>query len=131
MENCHFNSSVMVRSPYYSFVDYSIDRMPELLADPVFQRALYLASPELFGLLDDKKFSATALNDKQQLTVLKYINRMHYRPTPFGGFSSFSAANWCPQADTLTLDDLQAANLGLNWDQEVVLKLAEPIYRNQ
>jgi hypothetical protein len=130
MKNCQFNSSVMVRSPYYSFVDYNINRLPQLLADPLFQRALYLASPELFSLLEDKKFNATTLNDKQRLTVLKYINRMHYRPTPFGGFSSFSAAIWSTQADALVLDHLHTATLRLNWDQEVVLKLAQPIFYN-
>jgi thiopeptide-type bacteriocin biosynthesis protein len=130
MKNCQFNSSVMVRSPYYSFIDYSIARLPKLLADPLFQRALYLASPELFTLLESKKFNASALNDKQQLTLLKYINRMHYRPTPFGGFSSFSAAQWNADATMLMLDHLSAAKLQLNWDQEVVLKLTEPIFHN-
>ena len=101
MKNCQFNSLVMVRSPYYNFADYSVDRLPQLLADPLFQRALYLASPELFASLEDKKFNAPALNYKQQLSVLKYINRMHYRPTPFGGFSSFSAASWSSPIEPL------------------------------
>ena len=130
MENCQFNSSVMVRAPYYSFVDYNVTRLPQLLADPLFQRALYLASPELFALLESKKFNAAALNDKEHLTMLKYMNRMHYRPTPFGGFSSFSAAKWSSGVDDLKLDHLQTASLRLDWDQEVVLKLAEPIFRN-
>ncbi|MEN0054281.1 MAG: lantibiotic dehydratase [Mucilaginibacter sp.] len=128
MKNCQFNAAVMVRSPYYSFIDYNINRLPQLLADPLFQRAIYLASPELFSLLEDKEFNADALNDKQRLTILKYINRMYYRPTPFGGFSSFSAATWRAPANVLVLDDLKAASLRLNWDQEIVLKLAEPIF---
>jgi thiopeptide-type bacteriocin biosynthesis protein len=118
-----FIPALLLRSPLYSFADYSPTKLKYLLHDPHFILGVYLASPTLFKIIEKTNFDAALLNKSQQLSLLKYINRMHYRPTPFGAFSSFSITQW-GNADSLHLGGLSDVKLYTDWDQEVILKLS-------
>ncbi|WP_377022486.1 lantibiotic dehydratase [Mucilaginibacter angelicae] len=87
-------NKVFVRAPYYSFTDYGPDRLAEVLGDDAFRKALYLASPQFYRALEKKGFGFELLDAKERFSLLKYYNRMCFRPTPFGAFASFSLTEW-------------------------------------
>jgi lantibiotic biosynthesis protein len=78
----------------HSFTDFKPD---DLLDDPSFREAIYLASPVLHaeclkykeGLIKDPKEA-----QKLRSSLLKYLLRMSSRCTPFGLFSGCSVAQW-------------------------------------
>jgi hypothetical protein len=81
---------LLVRAPYYGFAGYDPQRLEQVLSDPAFRQALLLASPGFYGLLEKKDFAWAGLSDKERHSLLKYYNRMCFRPTPFGSFASFT-----------------------------------------
>ncbi|PWK72906.1 thiopeptide-type bacteriocin biosynthesis protein [Mucilaginibacter oryzae] len=89
-----FKEQLFLRAPFYSFEDYSPAAIGRLLSDRVFLNALFLASPVFYRELEKLNFDRGALNPRQQATLKKYFNRMSFRPTPFGAFSSFGLASW-------------------------------------
>ncbi|MCR8560429.1 lantibiotic dehydratase [Mucilaginibacter sp. BJC16-A38] len=89
-----FFDTLFLRAPFYSFEDYALNRMPEILAQGAFRNALWLASPEFYCVLEKKDFDWSRLGRKEQFSLYKYYNRMSFRPTPFGAFSSFSLVEW-------------------------------------
>jgi thiopeptide-type bacteriocin biosynthesis protein len=97
-EEYNFFNSIIVRTPFYSLDAYSADLLPEIIGEQVFQNALLLASPDLYGSIEKKGFRYDDLLDKERLTLFKYYNRMSFRPTPFGAFASVSLAGWLKQS---------------------------------
>jgi thiopeptide-type bacteriocin biosynthesis protein len=86
--------ALFLRAPFYSFAAYDPELLPVVLEDPVFQNALYLASPAFYGVLRSAGFNWEVLSEKEKHTVWKYYNRMSFRPVPFGSFSSFCLTSW-------------------------------------
>ncbi|MES2275989.1 MAG: thiopeptide-type bacteriocin biosynthesis protein [Bacteroidota bacterium] len=84
-----FLPGVMVRAPFYVWKDYDLSRVGQVLADVAFRQALFLASPAFYGLVEAKGFDWGRLSVREQHTVAKYVNRMCFRPVPFGAFASF------------------------------------------
>ncbi|MEI3791865.1 MULTISPECIES: lantibiotic dehydratase family protein [unclassified Chryseobacterium] len=96
----HFFDEFVVRTPLFSYKDFQErlcrteifdSKLKEIYSDPIFQEAIYLASPNLHEevkkwLNSEKKLSP---KDYQKLkgTILKYYSRMSDRCTPFGLFS--------------------------------------------
>jgi len=71
--------------------EFSEDELKEFCMDPVFQEAIYLASPYLYEEVEkwvhtDKSFPTKKI-EKLKDTIRKYHNRMSHRCTPFGLFS--------------------------------------------
>ncbi|MEB0261813.1 lantibiotic dehydratase [Mucilaginibacter sp. 10I4] len=128
MTNYNFLNHLILRSPQYSYNQYSIEKVEEILKDVHFQTAIYLASPQLYNIIASKTLDYKSLSFKEQLSIKRYYNRMSFRPTPFGSFSSFTLASWGP--DALIRLDEQNAKLHLNVDQEIVLHLAERLIGN-
>lgn len=124
MEYNYLNQLVL-RSPYYSYQHYLLNAIEHVIQTPSFQTALFLASPDLFTLLESKHFEYHSLSQKERQTILRYYNRMCFRPTPFGSFSSFSVVPW-GNGTGITLNDDNPI-LHLNIDQEVVNRLAETL----
>ncbi|QNN42960.1 lantibiotic dehydratase [Pedobacter roseus] len=89
-----FLPQVFLRAPYYSFSGYDLSRLPEVLQEQAFRNAVFLASAGFYALLEKKEFDFDQLADKEKHTLYKYYNRMCFRPTPFGSFSSFSLLQW-------------------------------------
>lgn len=89
----------VLRTPLFSFDAYkdltsakviSENDLKEICKEPVFQEALYLASPSLFKEID--KWLRDGITDKEKLeklqyAALKYFSRMTSRCTPFGLFA--------------------------------------------
>lgn len=85
---------LFLRAPFYSFAAYDLRRMPQVLDDVFFRNAVFLASPEFYGLLESKGFDWAVLSEKERHTLRKYYNRMAFRPTPFGSFATFTLLEW-------------------------------------
>ena len=108
----------------YSFAQYATGNIETIVKDSYFQVALFLASPQLYEILAAKDFDFRSLKPRERLSVLRYYNRMSFRPTPFGSFSSFSLTAWGQQS-SVCLTDRQFAKLHLHIDQETTLQLAQ------
>ncbi|TBO42238.1 lantibiotic dehydratase [Pedobacter kyonggii] len=89
-----FLPQLFLRAPYYSFTGYDLSRLPEVLQEQAFRNAVFLASAAFYALLEKKEFDFDKLADKEKHTLYKYYNRMCFRPTPFGSFSSFTLLQW-------------------------------------
>jgi thiopeptide-type bacteriocin biosynthesis protein len=111
-----FLDRLLLRAPYFSFARYAPERLEQVLADPAFRRALLLASPGFYGLLQKKSFCFEDLSEKERFTLLKYYNRMSFRPTPFGSFASFSVVKWAD--GRVSLDYTGGEKLHLAYDRE-------------
>lgn len=99
----HFFDKYIVRTPLFSRRnfqevvndhDISNEELKVIYNNPIFQEAIYLASPNVYNELirwlnSEKKFS---LKEFQRLktTILKYFSRTSTRCTPFGLFSEVS-----------------------------------------
>jgi thiopeptide-type bacteriocin biosynthesis protein len=65
-----------------------------LFADPALQEAIWLASASLLERLRQWNWLVVDDDDGKLLAAFdRYYNRMCFRPTPFGGFSTFSFAS--------------------------------------
>ncbi|MBS1529516.1 MAG: lantibiotic dehydratase, partial [Bacteroidetes bacterium] len=73
------------------------------LQSPLFRSAIYLASPDLYAVLEKTGFDWKRLTEKARASVWKYANRMQYRPTPFGICAAFSVVQWKEQHPMLQL----------------------------
>lgn len=96
----HFFEEYVVRTPLFSRRNFqekankeafSDRELKEICDDPVFQEAIYLASPNLYkelkNWLDSEKELSSSQHQKLKNTILKYYIRMSTRCTPFGLFS--------------------------------------------
>lgn len=95
-----FFNEYVVRTPLFSYKNFwetlhkdeiSDTQLKEICNSPVFQEAIYLASPylldEIKKWLSGKELSLKQLQ-KLKNTILKYYSRMSTRCTPFGLFSA-------------------------------------------
>jgi thiopeptide-type bacteriocin biosynthesis protein len=121
MRNYHFFGDLLVRTPFFSYRDYTQVKLNKIINDPYFQEALFLGSPGLYNILAEKHFDSALLTEREKLSIQRYLNRMCFRPTPFGSFSSFSLTSW-GKDETIVLDN-KHAKLHLNVDQEIVNRL--------
>ena len=83
-----------MRTPAYSYHSYHDEKIQKLLREPFFRSAIYVGSSSLYGALKKKDFNYKALSPKETLALRRYLNRMCFRPTPFGLFSGFSTVEW-------------------------------------
>jgi len=89
-----FRPELFLRVPFYGYQKFDPAALPLVLAEPAFRNAIWLASPDFFELIRKKGFAFDSLTVKEQFTLMKYFNRICYRPTPFGSFASFSLLKW-------------------------------------
>jgi len=120
-----FLSEIILRAPLLSYQDYQSSNLDELMQEEWFKLAIYLASPDFYTRLAINNFSGSLISNKERLTLLKYYNRMSFRPTPFGTFSSFSALSWGEGLTDVQLSEPEAARLKLLVDQYAATKFSE------
>jgi len=89
-----FIDKVFVRRPYFDVAGYKVGKLREVLKVNVFKNAIWLASSEFYKELAKKDCDFELLSRKERITALKFYNRMSFRGTPFGAFSSFGLADW-------------------------------------
>lgn len=92
--NYAFLDRLFLRAPFYSVEDYALCKMADVLKRQDFRNALWLASPEFCRVLEKQQFDWDKLGKKERLVLYKYYNRMSFRATPFGAFSSFALVPW-------------------------------------
>jgi thiopeptide-type bacteriocin biosynthesis protein len=128
--NYKFFSSLLVRTPLYSFHQYKGMDLSLLLQNEQFRRALFLASKTFFDELEKKQFDFDRLTEKQKLTIRKYINRACFRSTPFGLFSATSLVEWTNDPRSkIILSKEPGASVKL--DFSVTVRLWEKFLRDQ
>lgn len=118
----YFLPELFLRVPNYGYNRYDLMRLPEVLKQISFQNAIWLASPVFFKILARKDFEYGRLNDKEKFTVHKYYNRICFRPTPFGSFSSFSLLKW-GNGEPIVLADNKDAEIYVLADQQILARL--------
>jgi thiopeptide-type bacteriocin biosynthesis protein len=115
-------TELFLRAPFYSYMGFDLDRVPEVLADPFFRNALYLASPGFYRALELKDFDVDRLLPKERLSLNKYYNRMCFRPTPFGSFATFSLLQWSTCGQVVLAPDKEV-KLRVLPDQQLLVQL--------
>jgi thiopeptide-type bacteriocin biosynthesis protein len=118
----YFLPELFLRAPHYGFNGYDLMRLSEVLKQLDFQNAIWLASPVFFKILARKDFEYGRLNDKEKFTVHKYYNRICFRPTPFGSFSSFSLLKW-GNGEPIVLADHKDTEIHVLPDQQILASL--------
>jgi lantibiotic biosynthesis protein len=94
MLNIFFSPYLFLRTPAISYKNYEIEELEKALKTQFFQAAIFFASESLYTELKRYGFDYQLLDNKVKISLLKYFNRMCYRPTPFGMFSAFSSLKW-------------------------------------
>ncbi|HEY0896909.1 MAG TPA: lantibiotic dehydratase, partial [Sphingobacteriaceae bacterium] len=98
---------------FYPWLVVRVPRLPltmvdtplqEMLDNPVFRDALYLASDVFFAQLQKIGFSEKNSSRKIRETLAKYQRRICTRSTPYGGFASTAITGWTNASDTLRVD---------------------------
>ncbi|WP_294220869.1 lantibiotic dehydratase family protein [uncultured Chryseobacterium sp.] len=106
----HFFEEFAVRTPLFSRKNFhkifnkqeiSGSTLREIGSDPIFQEAIYLASPNLYyevnKWLNSKKELRSKDFEKLKITIIKYYSRMSTRCTPFGLFSGVGLGKFVPE----------------------------------
>lgn len=73
------------------FGNFSIDKLISLYQNPIFQDALYIASPVLYQELQKATLNEELSKDKRLIkSLIKYISRASSRCTPYGLFAGLT-----------------------------------------
>lgn len=103
-----YDSSFIERCPAFYKKPYNPEDLQRYLNDQHFLYALKLASEAFYNEVEKKLAQNLPLNSKEIISLKKYINRIHFRATPFGLFSVVGSGSWQYQpndntpADSLT-----------------------------
>ncbi|WP_161964358.1 lantibiotic dehydratase [Mucilaginibacter endophyticus] len=110
---------LVLRTPFLSYLDYDVAINKKTLTNAYLHLAIYLASPAFYELLSSGGFEPSNLDPKVLLSLAKYYNRMSFRATPFGGFSSCTVIRWTTD-EQLVLDSRENSIMKLKLDNELV-----------
>ncbi|MDB5141103.1 MAG: Lantibiotic dehydratase domain protein [Mucilaginibacter sp.] len=90
--NYNFGENLVIRTPMLALNNLSECSFEEILNNPVFREALFIASPEFArNLYYQKTINNENINES---VITKYYNRMCHRCTPFGLFAGCAVAQW-------------------------------------
>lgn len=99
----HFHPLLLLRTPVCNFSSYDGNHWEESLDDSLFRLAIRIASQSLYQELG--KQEAGSWNNKRfQHSFWKYLNRMKFRPTPFGLFAGFTVIDWANKSGIILED---------------------------
>jgi thiopeptide-type bacteriocin biosynthesis protein len=119
----HFSQSLILRTPFFSYEHFTLLNTEKSLSNPLFLNALFLANPEFYQILSTKQFLWSDLNPRERTTIIRYYNRISYRPTPFGSFASFNTVTWGDKR-AISLSPPRRFKLHINIDHELSSRLA-------
>ena len=99
MKKFKIEDNVMVRQTFFPkddkcliYIDHNVNYLKKFLKKPPFKELLLCSNPSLYHKICYD--SETSLKSKKVIRTLNnYINRMRYRATPFGLFSSVSLSS--------------------------------------
>ncbi|UHG94929.1 lantibiotic dehydratase [Spirosoma oryzicola] len=106
------------------------ERLRSRFADPLFQEAIYVASPELYREFEKWLNQETAAGkDSEQLllTLYKYYHRMGSRCTPYGLFAGCSVGTLTDEPTAVRFDESARYRKHSRLDMNYVAELAEAI----
>jgi thiopeptide-type bacteriocin biosynthesis protein len=97
MKNYEYHEKFVLRTPLMPFKEgFDQKTLLKLAEDPKINEAILVASPSLheqLKKLKEEKLDATKAS-KVEVSLYKYLMRMHNRCTPFGLFSGCSVGDW-------------------------------------
>lgn len=93
-----FHERLIMRTPCYSYEEYKKITIKTLLKDAYFLSAIRAASAVVYKELEKVGFDESRISDKLKYTLLKYFNRMCFRPTPFGLFAGIGMTKWADKS---------------------------------
>lgn len=117
----------IVRSPAFSELEYDITKIDEILDSPYFYKALENASPTLWKQIYQKRKNGISLTEEELYSLKKYINRIHFRATPFGLFASVGISSWA-QGTSNPHEDIKRELVLYSQDSENGIGQEEKIY---
>ena len=130
-----FHPTLILRTPTLSFnQEISKEALKEYLLQPIFEEALYLASPTLYQ--EGRKWLAGQIKSEAEVTKLvsslaKYLNRSRSRCTPFGRFASSSVVQWQRSSAISLGDETRCARLDMSFLHALAQQLsAHPLIRS-
>lgn len=136
----HFFQEYIVRTSVYSCKNFkekadkeffSAEELKKICADPVFQEAIYLASPDLYKELSQWSSSEKEWPPKLKNTILKYYTRMSTRCTPFGLFSGVSLGKFIKETENhRVLNYKQVQIRDTKFDMHFLVSLAKTLEKN-
>jgi thiopeptide-type bacteriocin biosynthesis protein len=95
----HFFPALMLRTPAYPQEKYQQENIGLLIKDHYFLAAVKTASEVVYNELKKIEFNEARVSPRLRQTLLRYLNRMCHRSTPFGLFSSVSMVRWGEHSD--------------------------------
>jgi hypothetical protein len=97
------------------------------LADPVFKESIFLASPDLFEMINRKDTIGVPSNlPKMNLSLLKYQTRMQSRCTPFGLFAGCGVGTIAGYSE-IQLDEINTYRTVTRLDMNYLCMLAQEL----
>ena len=94
MKNFSFLKKAILRTPLKPIdTDITVDKISEILLDPQIKEALFIASPSVHKIIEDRG----ELSEKLVHTLYKYYSRFSNRCTPFGLFASVGVLDIAPK----------------------------------
>ncbi|WP_136468902.1 lantibiotic dehydratase family protein [Flagellimonas onchidii] len=117
MKKCPYKifDKTILRTPTFSISDYfltlskielSEETFKELMQDPFFKEAIFLASPSFLREIEKLLKSPCSFSDKKkeqiQYSLLKYFSRISSRCTPFGLFAGISIGRFGKETKIVT-----------------------------
>ena len=94
MKSFNFHPTVLLRVPYFSYTKHKSLSLQEFMNLQAVRNAQLLAVPAFYEILKKAGFKEESLSSRQKQTIENYLNRMHYRCTPFGLFAGTLPINW-------------------------------------
>lgn len=126
MSQYHFHPLLLLRTPACNFSSYDSNHWEDSLDDPLFRLAIRIASQSLYQELG--KQEAGSWNNKRfQHSLWKYLNRMMFRPTPFGLFAGFTVVDWANKSGII-LEDYGIMHI--QPDFSTVVRESETLFSN-
>jgi thiopeptide-type bacteriocin biosynthesis protein len=99
MKTYNFHPTLLMRIPALPYSNYKIHSLQQHLNNITVRSAIRLASATLYAALEKVAFNTQLLSQAQQKSIWNYINRMHYRNTPFALFAGTGVAYWSASND--------------------------------
>jgi lantibiotic biosynthesis protein len=111
----------------------SIEKFKQIILDPFFQEALFLASPTLYNTLAEwieGKITNPSKEEKLKNSLLKYLSRMSSRCTPFGLFAGYSIGQLGTET-SIRLKELGSYKRYTRLDMQYLASLSQKLTHNK